>query len=71
MRENIKSKLDRFADYLEAGKLTYRSVTVRMDERYLRRRLGLKRPAPLIYRGIAIRVKRGAPWHGESIQTRL
>lgn len=57
MRRNIREVLDDFADYAKRGCPKIEAVTVAVTERYLRRRLELKKTDPLEYKGLRIKLK--------------
>lgn len=64
MRQPVNVMVDRFADWRDQNRPSINSLKVNVTERYLRRRLGLKKDDPLIYRGLELKAKCHTPTRG-------
>lgn len=47
--------LEKFADYRDHARPSVNQAVVAVTEKYARKRLGIKKDAPLVYRGLTLR----------------
>lgn len=66
--------LKKFADYRDHARPSINQATVAVTEKYARKRLGIAKDAPLIYRGLSLRcigskLWRERKWQREKTQS--
>lgn len=54
--------LRKFADYRDISRPSIREATICVTETYARRKLGLKKDDPLVYRGLQLKCIGSALW---------
>lgn len=54
--------LNKFADYRDHARPAISQATVAVTEKYARKKLGIKKDAPLEYRGLSLRCVGSARW---------
>ena len=59
-------ELERFADYRDRAQLAIDSAAVAVTEKYARRVLKVKKPEPLVYRGLRLRCIGSKRWRDEN-----
>ena len=70
MSQPFTHELDRFIDYVTVTRPSIKNATVSVTESYARRRLKLKKDAPLIYRGLSLKCIGPKKWRNENQSAR-